>query len=142
MALYLKLLDQSSLQLIDNSNKIILVKKAIYTKFEQFKRIKKDCNIIKENDFKFPTENRECTNIYCLDDKLNIKWFVKPPERGDVFCNSIIWNKSYLNDINEYGDKISKIKHNSDTFICSSWAGYTLTVDYENGQAIERIFTK
>jgi hypothetical protein len=116
--------------------KILMRHAPLGTSINEFKRIKADCNIVNEGVTGFPkdTEGSQA-NIYCLDDKFNIKWKVTPPREKDCFPNSILWNK-------EMSEGKDLIQDNPNTFTCSSWRCVTITVDYETGKTLKKELTK
>jgi hypothetical protein len=104
--------------------------------------VKENINIIKENDTGFSSDTKDEANIYCIDDQFNIVWTIKKPFENDSFPNEIVWDKATIVRQNENGYLTLEIIDNSNTFICSSWKGITVTVDYETGQTISSEFTK
>ena len=105
----------------------------------EFRRIKPNCNIIKEDSRQFPKDsNGNQANIYCLDDAFNIKWKINVPLTNNFFPNPIIWDTEM--ELNP--DKGLIFKINSNVFTCSDWRGVTLTVDYENGIQLKAELTK
>jgi hypothetical protein len=138
----LKLVNGTTLYLCDNENNIVAQYKPRWTMFNQFKRVRENCNIIKESDDGFTKDNKSKANIYCLDDDFKIKWIINAPSKNDRFPNPIMWDKETVRRQKEDGYLTLDIVDNYDTFICSSWAGFTVTVDYETGQIIKQEFTK
>jgi len=112
-------------------------------KFVQYKRISPNCNIIREDEKDFPiNENGSKANIYCLDDKCNIKWIVKMPISHDCFPNPIIWGKKAIEIKKQDGLYTLVVQDNPNTFICSSLRGFTVTVDCQTGQTVNTEFAK
>ena len=138
----LKLIDNYTLGLFDKENNIIARHKPRWTKFDQFRRMKENINIIKEADNGFSSDTKDEANIYCFDDQFNIVWTIKKPFENDTFPNQIVWDKATVVRQTENGYLTLEIIDNSETFICSSWKGITVTVDYETGQTISSEFTK
>ena len=137
----LKLIDGYTLAFFDNENNIIMQRRPRWTKFDQCKRVKENINIIKENVNGFISDTNEA-NIYCLDDQFNIVWTIKKSFENDSFPNQIVWEKAAILRQTENGYLTLEIIDNSNTFICSSWKGITVTVNYETGQIISSEFTK
>lgn len=137
----LKLIDDKTLCLFDNSNKLVATHKPRWTEFKEFKRVGQDCIIIKESDDKF-TDNSGHANIYCLDDNFKIVWTIVAPFKNDSFTNAIVWDKQTVRRQKSDGYLTLDIVDNSNTFMCSSWHGFTVTVDYRTGQTISSEFTK
>ena len=138
----LKLIDNYTLALFDKQNNIISRHKPRWTKFDQFRRVEENVNIIKEDDYGFVSDAKDEANIYCLDDKFNIVWTIKKPFENDSFPNQIVWDKATIERQTENGYLTLEIIDNVNTFICSSWKGITVTVEYETGQTISSEFTK
>lgn len=138
----LRLVNEKTLNLCDSLDNIILRQKPRWTKFEQVKRIKDNCNIVKESDDNFPKDINGKANIYCLDDTFGLKWTLDAPFENDTFPNPIVWDKATLRRKNKEGYLTLNIVDNPKTFICSSWKGITVTVDYDTGQIISSEFTK
>ena len=138
----LKLIDNYTLGLFDKENNITAQHKPRWSKFDQFKRVRNNLNIIKEADSGFSSNTKDETNIYYIDDQLNIVWEVKTPFENDSFPNQIVWDKATTVKQTKDGYLTLEIIDNSTTFICSSRKGITVTVDYETGQTITSEFTK
>ena len=138
----LKLVNENTLYLCDSTDKIIVQQKPRWTKFEQVKRVKDNCNIVKESDVNFPKDTNGKANIYCLDDTFRVRWTVDAPFENDSFPNPIVWDKATVENKNEAGYLTLDTVDNPKTFICSSWKGITVTVDYDTGQTITTEFTK
>src|SRR6478672_783788 len=85
--------DAKTLYLCDKEGKILAQHKPFWTRFEQVKRIKENCNIVKEDDEGFQSNNKWKANIYCLDDNFNLRWTIKSPFKNDSFPNPIVWDK-------------------------------------------------
>jgi hypothetical protein len=117
----LKLVNDTTLYLCDNENNIVAQHKPQWTMFNQFKRVRENCNIIKENDDGFTKDNKGKANIYCLDDDFKIKWIINTPFKNDSFPNPILWDKETVRRQKD-GYLELDIVDNYDTFICSSWA--------------------
>jgi hypothetical protein len=81
-------------------------------------------------------------NIYCLDDNFKLKWTIEAPYENDSFPNEIVWDKMTERQQTQSGHLMLEITENHNTFICSSWKGITVTVDYETGKTISTEFTK
>ena len=90
----LKLIDNYTLGLFDKENNIIARHKPRWTKFDQFRRMKENINIIKEADNGFSNDTKDEANIYCFDDQFNIVWTIKKPFENDTFPNQIVWDKA------------------------------------------------
>jgi hypothetical protein len=136
MDISLKLVNDSTLLLCDKDGNQIVAFKPIWTKFEEVKRVKENCNIIRERaDSCLP-------NIYCLNDKFKLIWTINQPSQFDTFPNPIIWNKETIRIENEKGYYLLETRENHATFLCSSWHGYTVTIDYDTGMTRSVEFTK
>jgi hypothetical protein len=81
-------------------------------------------------------------NMYCLDDNFQTKWITKAPFENDTFPNSIVWDTEIAEKQSAQGFLTIEAHKNSETFICSSWHGFMVTVDYETGLAKSVAFTK
>jgi hypothetical protein len=132
----LKPIDNHTLGLVDKDNNIIARHKPRWTKFDQFKRVKENLNVIKESETDLANETTDEANIYCLDDHFYIIWTIKKPFEKDSFPNPIVWDTSTDRRQTENGYLTLETIDNSNTFICSSWKGITVTVAYETGQII------
>ena len=139
---FLKLINDKNLCLFDNEGNILLRHKSLWTQFAEFKKVKDNCIIIREDHYNFPKENRDKANIYCLDNNFKLRWTIDSPFPNDTFPNSIVWDKQTIEKRNENGYLMLDLVDNLNTFICSSWKGITVTVEYETGQTISKEFTK
>ena len=137
----LRLIDNKILCLFDSKGNLIRTYKPRWTNFKEAKYIGHDCIIIKENDEGF-TANSEYANIYCLDDNFHIVWTIKAPFKNDSFPNRIVWNTQSLRRQKDDGYLTLDFIENLKTFMCSSWHGITVTVDYYTGQIVATEFTK
>jgi hypothetical protein len=137
----IKLTDDKTLCLFDSSNRLVATHKPRWTKFEEFKRVGHDCIIIRESDEKF-ADNLGYANIYCLDDAFQTVWIVDAPFKKDSFPNAIVWDKQTVRRQKSDGYLSLETVDNPKTFMCSSWHGFTVTVDYKTGQTISSEFTK
>ena len=137
----LKLIDDKTLCLLNDEGKILAKRKPLWTKFKQAKRIKEDCNIVKEDDRGLP-QNIGKTNIYCLDDNFNLKWSVEAPLDRDHFPSEIVWNKKSVRTESPLGYLTLDFVDSPNSFICSSLKGVTVTVDYDTGETISAELTK
>ena len=95
-----------------------------------------------ESDDGFPKNISNKTNIYCFDDDFKQKWMLEAPFENDSFPNQIVWDKMTEWQQTPGGQLTLEIKDNADTFICSSWKGITVTVEYETGKTVSTAFTK
>ena len=141
MEITLELFNEEVLYLKDNAGNIIAQRKPVISKYDQCKRIKPNCNIIRESAegfLKFSSKS----NIYCLDDNLNMTWILNAPATGDSFPNPIVWNKEITREKNPNGFLELTTRENVNTFICSSWGGITVTVNYETGEILDSELTK
>ena len=138
----LKLIDDKQLCLCDKDGDILIKGKPLWTRFDQFKRVKQNCNIVKESDENFPELTNDLANIYCLDDNFNVKWIIKAPFQNETFPNPIVWDTEMVETQTAQGFLTLDTKENLETFICSSWKGITVTVDYETGLTKSVEFTK
>lgn len=138
----LKLIDNRTLCLCDKEGNILVKHKPLWTKFDQFKRVKENCNIIKESDHNFPKRTNGVTNIYCLDDKFHVRWTAKVPFENDTFPNPLVWDTEIIRKQNGQGNLVLGTNTNPDTFICSSRHGFTVTIEYETGLTRSVEFTK
>jgi hypothetical protein len=138
----LKLIDDKNLCLCDKDGNVLAKHKPLWTKFDQFKRIRENCNIVKESDQNFPELKNDVANIYCLDDNFNVKWTIKAPYENDTFPNPIVWDTEMIEKQTAQDFLTLNTNKNPETFICSSWHGFTVTVDYETGLTKSVEFTK
>lgn len=74
--------------------------------------------IIREDHYEFKGRS----NIYCLNND-EVIWYAELPSEDDVYSNEI------------------KVTEN-DTLKTSSWNGFTVEIDIENGKILEKYFTK
>lgn len=140
--IFLKLINDDTLCLFDNEGNILSRHKPLSTRFKQFKRVKENCNIIREDDDGFQTSINYKANIYCLDDQFKLKWMIDTPFENDSFPNQIVWDKRTVRRQTPTDHLILDTAESSNTFICASWKGITVTVDYDSGQTISKEFTK
>lgn len=119
---------------LDFDEKTILKSFEPFSRIEEFKKVRNNCIIVREeflNDIKKPS------NIYCLDDSLNILWFSESPFPDDSFANNIRW------DLEFYETKTGiTYRENKNCFVCSTWQGITVNIDYKTGQILKKILTK
>ncbi len=84
-------------------------------------------------------DESDYAKIYCLNEDLSTKWQLKTIFEPDGYPNSIVWDtrfderadawdKAYVNDLN--------------SFVTSSFKGFTVTVNYRNGEIINSVFTR
>lgn len=99
----------------------------LHTKIVENKRIN-DITIIRESPDNYPNGK---SNIYSVDDFGKIVWFAELPMTGDIFTNPIQWDK----DININSD-------NWNSFVVSSWNGFTVSIDCKTGKIKNKEFTK
>jgi hypothetical protein len=137
----LKLIDDKTLCLFDSSNRLVATHKPHWTEFKEFKHVGHDCIIVRESDEKF-ADNSGHANIYCLDDTFKLVWTIDAPFKNDSFPNAIVWNKQTVRRQKSDGYLTLETVENPKTFMCSSWHGFTVTVDYKTGQTISSEFTK
>ena len=137
----LKLIDNKTLCLFDNKGNLVATHKSRWTDFKEFKYVGHNCIIVKESDEGFK-DNSGYANIYCLDDNLQILWTIKAPFKNDSFPNPIVWNMQTLRRQKDDGYLTLDTIDNPKTFMCSSWHGFTVTIDYRTGQTISSEFTK
>jgi hypothetical protein len=138
----LKLKDDKTLCLFDMEGKVLARHRPRWTRFDEFKRIKENCNIVKESDRNFPKATNGGANIYCLDDNFRLKWTIKAPFENDTFPNPIVWDTETVSKQTPQGFLTLETERNPNTFICSSWHGFTVTVEYETGITKSVEFTK
>jgi hypothetical protein len=137
----IKLVDDKTLCLFDSSNNLVATHKPRWTEFMEFKRVGHDCIIVRESDEKF-ADNSGHANIYCLDDTFQVVWTLDAPFKNDSFPNPIVWNKQTIRRQKSDGYLTLETVDNPKTFMCSSWHGFTVTVNYKTGQTISSEFTK
>jgi hypothetical protein len=137
----IKLTDDKTLCLFDSNNRLVATHKPRWTEFKEFKRIALDCTIVRESDEKF-ADNSGHANIYCLDDAFQIVWTIDAPFKDDSFPNPIVWNKQTIRRRKSDGYLTLETVDNSESFMCSSCHGFTVTVDFKTGQTISSEFTK
>jgi hypothetical protein len=130
----LKIIDNDLCLINRNSNTILKRYKPIF-KIAEFKRVKDNCIIIRENTDSYSEKQ---SNIYCLDDNLNLKWFSELPTEKDTFPNTIQWNKK----LKESDDLRHHTIENENTLTCASWRCFTVSIEYDTGKIIASIFTK
>jgi hypothetical protein len=137
----IELTDNKTLCLFDSSNRLVATRKPLWTEFKEFKRVGQDCIIVRESNEKF-ADNSGHANIYCLDDNFQIVWTIDAPFKDDSFPNPIVWNKQVIRRRKNDGYLTLETVDNSESFMCSSCHGFTVTVDYKTGQTISSEFTK
>jgi hypothetical protein len=137
----IKLTDDKTLCLFDSSNRLVATRKPRWTEFKEYKRVGHDCTIVRESDEEF-ADNSGHANIYCLDDTFQLVWTIDAPFKNDSFPNPIVWNKQTIRRRKSDGYLTLEIVENPKSFMCSSWHGFTVTVDYKTGQTVSSEFTK
>lgn len=142
MDITINLNDDKQLCLYDNYGKLLALHKPLWTSIDQYKRIRENCNIVKECPIDFPKQTNDIANIYCLDDRFEVKWIIKAPFPNDTFPNAIVWDSEMIETKTEDGFLTLDTIKNSDTFICSSMKGLTVTIYYDTGVAKSVEFTK
>ena len=135
---------KGKLNLIDSeTGELMAFREPIGSNFIEFRRVGSNCNIIREDEKGYPKDDEGCKpTIYCLDDELQIKWVIKMPFENDGFPNPISWNTELVVIQNAQGYSELDWINNPTVFTCSSWHGFTITVDYETGKTISEQFTK
>lgn len=131
----IKIID-SDLCLTDDSENKIIKRHTPFTKIEEFKQVAIDCIIIRENTNNYNTDK---SNIYCLNDNLNVIWFSDQPFQNDTFPNKIEWDKELNSNCTDWSDYIVD---NPGTLTCSSSKGFTSTIEYKTGKILRSTFTK
>jgi hypothetical protein len=137
----IKLIDHKTLCIFNSNNKPLATYKPRWTEFKEFRRVGLDRIIVRESDDMF-SDNTGHANIYCLDDDFQIIWTIIAPFKNDNFPNAIVWDKQTVRRQNDNGYLTLDAVDNKNTFMCSSWHGITVTVDYKTGQIISSELTK
>lgn len=127
--------------MFDSRNNLIATHKSRWTVFQEFKRVEHNCIIVRESDEKFVAKLGHA-NIYCLDDTFQIAWTIQAPFKNDSFPNPIVWNKQTIRRQKSDGYLTLETIDNPETFMCSSWHGFTVSIDYKTGQTLSSEFTK
>jgi hypothetical protein len=141
--LELKIENQNLCLLEVKSGKIIATVSPLGKCFVEFRRIDKNCNIVKEDEENFPLDMEGSkANIYCLDDNLEVKWKIEMPFEKDGFPNPIQWNNELRETKTPDGYLTLENVVNNKVFTCASWNGFSVTVDYITGKTINTQFTK
>ena len=126
-----------------NTGDTIAVTSPMGNRFSEFRRISKNCNIIKEDEDNFPLDKEGSkANIYCLDDKLEVKWKIEIPFEKDGFPNPIQWNNELRETKTPDGYLTLENVNNNKVFTCASLKGFSVTVEYITGRTINTEFTK
>ena len=126
---------ENKLYLFDIDEKTIINSFEPFCKIEEFKKVKENCIIVREEYFNEDINNH--SNIYCLDNNLNIIWFAKSPFRNETFVNPIRW------DLEFYEIKTGiAYRKNENTFVCSTWGSVTVNIDYLTGKILKKMLTK
>src|SRR6202012_2444304 len=100
------------------------IHRAFGSKIEEFKRVGKDCIIIRENWQELPEKwLRKRSNIYCINDQGRVKWYSGKPNTKDYYPNNIIWNKGLERKSSPNGSTTLEYPESSNSFITSSWDG-------------------
>jgi hypothetical protein len=122
--------------LIDESGDKIIKRHKPFSSIKEFKKIGADCIIVREDTNNYDEKK---SNIYCLNNNLEMVWFSEQLFENDTFPNEIDWNK----ELNDNGTSWSDyVIGNPDTLTCSSCKGFTVTIDYKTGKITKSIFTK
>lgn len=137
-------LKNQELCLIEESSSTEVARTApIGSSFKEFRRIGTNCIIVKEDEQNFPIDNEgNKANIYCLNDNLDVVWCVNMPFENDGFPNPIQWDVEIKEVKTPEGYLTIEYVENPNAFTCSSWAGFTISVDYKTGETIHAEFTK
>jgi hypothetical protein len=75
--------------------------------------------IIREDSYRFPQGH---SNVYCLNQELELLWTAELPSPTDVYANAVI-------------DRGISLE-------CASWEGWDCVLDPETGKIIRKAFTK
>jgi hypothetical protein len=122
--------------ILDDNTEKIIYRHRPFTKIDEFRKVGPNCIIVREDTTNYCINK---SNIYCLDDRLEPVWFSDLPFDGDNFPNEIAWDKA----INENGTSWTEYRvNNANSFVCSSWQGFTVTIDYKTGIILKSLFTK
>ena len=92
--------------------------------------------IVRESTVNYPLGK---SNIYCVDNNLNVIWFAELPFKNDNYPNEIIWNSKINKDSENWNDFYIQAENLITT---SSKKGFTVTIDINNGEIIDSQFTK
>ena len=96
--------------------------KAISTSFSQIEVLKDGRILVLENYYKY--ENGQKSNLYCLNYKIEIEWFLPT-------------------GINEDGvDVYVGFSTNGNQIFANTWSGFRVEIDVESGKIINKQFTK
>lgn len=107
----------------------------IYTEIIQYKEFD-DLTIIRESPTNFPKGK---SNIYAKNSTDEIIWFAELPITGDVYCNSIQWNKNINPNAKDWKEFVFD---DSNAFVVASWNCFTVSINNINGKILHKEFTK
>ena len=125
---------ENKLCVLDFDEKTILNSFEPLSRIVEFRKVMDDCIIVREETL-IDTENP--SNIYFLDDNLNILWFAESPFTNDTFPNNIRWNLEFY-----YIKTGIAYRENKNSFVCSSMHGITANIDYKTGKITNKVLTK
>lgn len=112
-----------------------MASEALYTEITDSKTVN-GLEIIHENFRNFPDS---VSNIYAKNQKGEIVWYAEVPSPGDLYTETILWNKSIQKNAKNWEELFVD---NPRAFSVASWNGFTGTIDYETGKIISSEFTK
>ncbi|WP_299683595.1 hypothetical protein [uncultured Dokdonia sp.] len=108
---------------------------AIHTEIVD-RKILDEIEIIQENSDSYPKGK---SNIYAKNNEGDIIWYAELPITGDIYLNSIQWDKGINKNGKTWNDVLT-LSNNS--FVVSSWNCYIVSIDYKYGKIISKEFTK
>jgi hypothetical protein len=109
--------------------------KPIYTEIIECKKFD-DLTIIRESPNNYPKGK---SNIYAKNTNNEIIWFAALPVTGDIYCNSIQWNKNINPNAKDWKEFVFD---DSNAFVVASWNCFTVSINNINGKILHKEFTK
>ncbi len=125
----------SNLHIIDKNSFTVVKTHQAVSSIAEFRRVKDNIIIIRLNT----DEQVPLSNIYCLNDALEVVWYAELPFADDYYPNQIVWDSELNDNATSWEDYTTFNKNN---FTSSSQKGVTVSISYSDGRIISRIFTK
>lgn len=124
-------LAKAGLNMLNSIRPETIMIKARHTKVNQYKVLPNGDTVVYEDFKAYPSG---ISNIYCMDENKEIKWYAELPFEDDVFTGLIAWDSGYDKEAKERDDAYVP---NSSSFVAYACCGIIGSFSYETGKIIE-----